>query len=533
MRAKLNYISYIFATMWILLWGSTGGAMAQEFNPTPPPEPGQLSLLLSSQPSFGADLEQSNPNGLYMIGDVVTVRAYPNNDYQFEAWISEDGTILSTNSEYRFKMERNRRLTAKLIFNPVNNPAEPGGGYYNLITTLKPSSAGSVSQSGQGIYKNGVSVTVTANPYPDYKFLYWQSKGEIVSRDAQYSFAMPSKHHYLEAVFDWYPEDPTEPSAGYRLYLSSSDPIAGYASQSGNGVYNLGDEVTIVASPYMGYSFVGWYENGICLSTRIKHTITINSRKRYIEARFRKNAPEEETPVVEIVPGADPDVPSVDRPHGTVEVVGLPIPGQQVEITAMPEEGYAFEGWYVNGEFIPEAEMDHKLLIEEGMEKVEAKFKKLPVAIETEGGEENWATVTRYKDGVITLKAQEVEGHTFMGWYMLDRLLSKALHYDFDVNILRSNLPVIRAVYAEGVVANEIVLTDDDPLQVIPHDGMLLLRAKRAIGRVMICGFDGRPLHIYGAMEAGEVREFTNPGKPYIITIVDATGTRCAMKLSF
>lgn len=532
MRAKLNYISYICAAIWILLWGSNGGAMAQGFNPTPPPEPGLLSLMLSSLPSSGADLEQSNYAGVYHLGEEVTVRAYPNSNYQFEAWISEDGTLLSTKSEYKFKIERNMRLIAKLIFNPSDNPAEPGAGYYNLVTTLKPNVAGSVSQSGQGIYKNGESVTVTANPYPDYKFLYWQSKGEIVSRDAQYSFTMPAKHYYLEAVFDWYPEDPTEPSAGYRLYLSSSDPIAGYASQSGNGVYDLGDEVTIVASPYIGYSFVGWYEDGECLSTRIKHTITINSRKRFIEARFKKNEPQEETPMVEIVPGADPDDPSVDRPHGTVEVVGLPILGQQVEITAIPEEGYAFEGWYVNGEFIPEAEMDHKLLIEEGMEKIEAKFKRLPVEVETDGSDEKWATVTRYKDGVITLLAKEVEDHTFMGWYLLDRLLSKALKYDFDVNIIRSKLPVIRAVYVKGTVSNQILVTDDDPLQVIPHDGMVLLRARRAIVRVIVSGFDGRPLHISGAMEAGEDREFANPGKPYIIILVDAKGRRYAMKLS-
>ena len=169
-------------SLWIFLGGSIGQVYAQdEFNPTPPPEPGKLTLLLSTDPHGSAYLEQTNPSGIYDTGTEVTVRAYPHTDYEFVAWQSADGEELSGLSEYTFTLtEKNARLIAKLRFNPKENPSEPGDGYYNLITTVAPSMAGWVEQSGQGIYENGKEVTLIAHAYPDYVFDHWESDGKNV-----------------------------------------------------------------------------------------------------------------------------------------------------------------------------------------------------------------------------------------------------------------------------------------------------------------------------------------------------------------
>ena len=112
---------------------------------------------------------------------------------------------------------------------------------------------------------------------------------------------------------------------------------------------------------------------------------------------------------------------------GEVEVRGEAIPGQTVEIIEMPKPGYAFEGWYLDGVFIPDAEMSHEILIGKDMGKLEAKFRELPVDLEVEGGENGWAEVTRYRGDVINLKAEPIVDHTFMGWYLLDQLLSRCV----------------------------------------------------------------------------------------------------------
>lgn len=532
MRIRLFRYITIILSLWIFLGGSIGQVYAQDgFNPTPPPEPGKLTLLLSTDPQGAANLDQTNPSGIYDTGTKVTVRAHPNENYEFVAWQSADGEELSGLSEYTFTLtEKNARLIAKLRFNPEENPAEPGNGYYNVIATVSPSMAGSVEQSGQGIYENGKEVALTAHAYTDYVFSHWESNGKKVSEEATYRFPMPGKHVYLRAVYDWKPQSPSEPEIGYSLYLNSSDPEAGYASQSGNGVYDLGDEVTVVASAYRGYVFVGWYdEAGVCLSTEISYTLTIRKRATTLEARFKKS----ETPVEEvvIVPGSDPDDPDSEEVHGEVKVNGDPIPGQRIEISAIPEEGYAFEGWYLDGVFIPEAEMDHTLLIDKGMKKLEAKFKELPVQLEVEGGEHGWAEVTRYRDGTITLKAEPVVDHTFMGWYLLDQLLSKALHYDFDVNILRAALPAIRAVYVEGTVANEAIAAEA-PVTIAFRGNQLCVTARQAICRLMVYSFDGVSLTANGPMEAGAIYRVSVPESPLIVVIEAKDGIRIVHKLA-
>lgn len=519
-------------SLWIFLGGSIGQVYAQdEFDPTPPPEPGKLTLLLSTDPHGSAYFEQTNPSGIYDTGTEVTVRAYPHTDYEFVAWQSADGEELSGLSEYTFTLtEKNARLIAKLRFNPKENPSEPGDGYYNLITTVAPSMAGWVEQGRQGIYENGKEVELTAHAYPDYVFDHWESDGKKVSEEATYRFTMPGKHVYLRAVYDWKPKDPSEPEIGYCLYVNTSDPEAGYVSQSGNGIYELGDEVTVIASPTKDYDFIGWYdEAGVCLSTDISYTLTISKRTTTIEARFKKReAPVDE---VEIVPGPNPDDPSSTEKGGEVEVIGEAIPGQTVEIVAKPEPGYAFEGWYVDGVFIPEAEMDHTILIDKDMKKLEAKFKELPVELEVEGGEHGWAEVTRYRGETITLKAEPVVDHTFMGWYLLDQLLSKALHYDFDVNILRAALPAIRAVYVEGTVANETIAAEA-PVMIAFCGDKLSVTAYQAIRRLMVYSFDGVSLGSHGLLEAGELYRISLPESPLILVIETRDGTRIVRKLS-
>ena len=126
MRKRLFRYITMALSLWIFLGGSIGQVYAQdEFNPTPPPEPGKLTLLLSTDPHGSAYLEQTNPSGIYDTGTEVTVRAYPHTDYEFVAWQSADGEELSGLSEYTFTLtEKNARLIAQLRFNPKENPSE-------------------------------------------------------------------------------------------------------------------------------------------------------------------------------------------------------------------------------------------------------------------------------------------------------------------------------------------------------------------------------------------------------------------------
>ena len=102
-----------------------------------------------------------------------------------------------------------------------------------------------------------------------------------------------------------------------------------------------------------------------------------------------------------------------------------------------------------------------------------------------------------------------------MGWYLLDQLLSKALNYDFDVNILRAALPAIRAVYTKGTVANETIVREE--LVTIAFSGnQLCVTARQAIRRMMVYSFEGDLLGTNGQMEQGDIYRrysFMNRGR--------------------
>ena len=212
-------------------------------------------------------------------------------------------------------------------------------------------------------------------------------------------------------------------------------------------------------------------------------------------------------------------------------VIGEAIPGQQIEIIAEPEPGYAFEGWYLDGVFIPEAEMNHTILIDRNMGRLEAKFRELPIDLEVEGGEHNWAQVTRYRGETISLKAEPVKGHTFMGWYLLDQLLSKALRYDFDVNILRVALPAIRAVYVKGTVTNAKI-SAEVPVTISLSRNQLRVTAHQEIRRLMIYSFNGTLLGAHGSLKAGDACCVFVPERPLLLVIEIKDGSRIVQKLT-
>lgn len=85
-------------------------AIAQtDFNPVSPPEPGQLTLRLSGNPYWCAQLEQTNENGTYNKDVTVTVKATAESNYDFLSWTEYGSSeVLSNQPEYSFKITKVR-----------------------------------------------------------------------------------------------------------------------------------------------------------------------------------------------------------------------------------------------------------------------------------------------------------------------------------------------------------------------------------------------------------------------------------------
>jgi hypothetical protein len=111
--------------------------------------------------------------GAYPIGSTVTLVASPQPHWGFTNW-TEGGIPVSTNPTYVFTATVDRTLVGHFL------PA------YSIVTAASPSYAGTTT--GDGVYNEGSTVTVSATPHHGFVFDSW-SDGSL---DATHTFTASS-----------------------------------------------------------------------------------------------------------------------------------------------------------------------------------------------------------------------------------------------------------------------------------------------------------------------------------------------------
>jgi len=128
------------------------------------------------------------------------------------------------------------------------------------------------------------------------------------------------------------------PPVQYDLTISST--TGGSVTTPGEGTfsYDAGEEVSLVASPAAGYQFVNW-TGDVANPNSATTTVTMDSDKT-ITAKF-------EPPPSPPPPGQYSLTIEVEGQGTTVPPVGSHNydEGSEVEVTAIPEEGWQFDGW--------------------------------------------------------------------------------------------------------------------------------------------------------------------------------------------
>ena len=116
--------------------------------------------------------------GGYEYGQSCTLSAEANTGYTFLKW-TENGTQVSTNTNYTFTVTGNRTLVAQFQVHS-----------HTITATANPANGGSVT--GGGTYDYGQTCTVTASPSTGYNFVNWTENGTQVSSSTSYSFTVTS-----------------------------------------------------------------------------------------------------------------------------------------------------------------------------------------------------------------------------------------------------------------------------------------------------------------------------------------------------
>jgi hypothetical protein len=120
--------------------------------------------------------------------------------------------------------------------------------------------------------------------------------------------------------------------------LALTQNIASAGTVSGGGIYKIGSSVALSATPNPGYKFVGWYAGEALISSENPRVFAMPDYDLAYEAKFVANNYKVSLGAREVA----------TAPAGTCEVTGAGTYayGSEVTISAAPEAGYGFLGWY-------------------------------------------------------------------------------------------------------------------------------------------------------------------------------------------
>lgn len=146
--------------------------------------------------------------------------------------------------------------------------------------------AGNGAVAGAGVFDLGTSVTVTATPAADNRFVGWRLNGNntIISTSASYTFTLEGMTD-LVAVFQ-----STVTPQTYNINVVNNSPSRGSVSPEGQQEVNAGDSITLTATPSGDYTFGGWFADGSQTAISLNKTYTFTPNEdMVITAYFNSN----------------------------------------------------------------------------------------------------------------------------------------------------------------------------------------------------------------------------------------------------
>lgn len=273
----------------------------------------EYSVQVKASPDNGGTV---SGGGSVEEGGYAVLSASPNNGFTFAGW-SLNGTTVSSDSRYvADKINSDRTYVANFK-----------SATCKINVTVNNSDAGIATESKTVNY--GENLTLEAAAREGYQFDGWMENGEIISRDYKLQLNNITASRDFVAVFS---------QGQFSLTLSTSPVEAG--AVSGQGTYNKGSNVKIIATPVSGYRFTGWTENGTVVNTNQTAYVENLSRNMELVANF-------EVKTYTINAG-------VSSLNGTISPEGKSTvqEGGEIQYTITPKGGYTVKAVYVDGKSV-------------------------------------------------------------------------------------------------------------------------------------------------------------------------------------
>lgn len=185
--------------------------------------------------------------GTFEFGDIFTIKAVPNSNYDFAGWY-ENGILVHEEASWTDGAYRDINVVAKFVLTKykviATESVEPLGG---LIGTFE----------GAGEYEYGSTATLKASDWKGHQFVCWA----INAQDKYYGekiISLKITGDIFVAPLFTYKSYPVKvmPAEGGRGYLRYN---GGYITED---TYDYGSNITISAEPETGWVFDHWQKNG-------------------------------------------------------------------------------------------------------------------------------------------------------------------------------------------------------------------------------------------------------------------------------
>ena len=236
--------------------------------------------------------------------------------YTFVGWKCNGNIVTNANgaSISNFRFDEN-----------VNYYADWSLNYYTLNVRSNDTSLGTVNEvSGEKAY--GSNVTLVATPKTNCYFKGWYKNsisGSKVSNNLSYTITMEDSSATYVAKF-----------VCYTLTTSTNLTGAGTYSSYNNKKMPLDKDITLTATTYAGYTWLGWYdgETKVSEGTSLTYTFTMGEESKTYTAKWMS------CPIT-----LTKNISSAGSVSG---VSGATAVGAQTTITAITNAGYTWLGWY-------------------------------------------------------------------------------------------------------------------------------------------------------------------------------------------
>lgn len=267
------------------------------------------------------------PSGAYSGGTSISAIASANPGYTFNGWVDASGSMISYATHFTYIMPY-APASLRAVFQDTRPRFTFG------ITTPNTVMGSVSSDTANGSYLEGTSISIQATANAGYRFVGWyEGTLGFITANASHSFTMPANDMILTAVFAEVVVD------NYLFSASSVNTSPGVPQTitgTANGIYPSGTAISVTAVTTEGYTFVGWRRNGAIVSSLATLSFTL-TEDYVVEAVFNSPLKKYSTYVLDN---------AYERGHYEGTSGGYYMPGTSMTAIAVPHSGYKFDYWW-------------------------------------------------------------------------------------------------------------------------------------------------------------------------------------------